>query len=580
MRLVRARLLSLAVVPVLLGAAPATTPDAKPDAEPTELHRGVEYRGAGAFLTLGNITVVYPAGTGEPVELNRRSAEARARWLAAAYKNKAEVAADNELTESQKRGNLLLLGWNNKFFGEPGPERPFTHSSEGTSFLGIRESDPSVDLLVFHRNPLNWSSFILFWSRIDPERDRFQVLPRVGSDWAMYRNYGAIRQGMFVPARVWLPSRDKLAEGDLTKDVVARPGGTGTYESDHYHVVFDRVQFGKDEVAAIARARESALAKAIADIGPLPSGFRIQLFLYPDETMKREITGVPDPTHAIPADREIHATRAYATSPSPREELHLLARENYGPCYLTAIHEGLAWSTENVLRGDTMETHAARLRSAGKLPQIDDLLDEERFRALPDVAGAAAAGVFMTWLRETYGPAVMKKVYGLTEGSAAALAKALGTTQAALDTSFSTWADTKVAAHRNDLDFQAAELEAQQRRMASDWAGMAAALRKALKAKPGDPQTLFNLASAQMRAGDLAGAESSLKTILAAQLAPADARFIVFGHYQLGRVYDLAGRRAEAVTEYDAVLGLPDDHGSHALAQERKSSPATREQLD
>jgi Flp pilus assembly protein TadD len=83
-----------------------------------------------------------------------------------------------------------------------------------------------------------------------------------------------------------------------------------------------------------------------------------------------------------------------------------------------------------------------------------------------------------------------------------------------------------------------------------------------------------------MRAGDLAGAESSLKTILAAQLAPADARFIVFGHYQLGRVYDLAGRRAEAVTEYDAVLGLPDDHGSHALAQERKSSPATREQLD
>jgi len=45
-------------------------------------------------------------------------------------------------------------------------------------------------------------------------------------------------------------------------------------------------------------------------------------------------------------------------------------------------------------------------------------------------------------------------------------------------------------------------------------------------------------------------------------------------------VYDLAGRRAEALAEYDAVLALPDDHGAHALARERKLSPATREQLD
>jgi hypothetical protein len=82
-----------------------------------------------------------------------------------------------------------------------------------------------------------------------------------------------------------------------------------------------------------------------------------------------------------------------------------------------------------------------------------------------------------------------------------------------------------------------------------------------------------------MRAADFPGAEASLKEILAAPLAPGDSRFRIFGHFQLGRVYDLEGRRAEALAEYDAVLALPDEHGAHASAMERKASPATREQL-
>jgi len=71
-----------------------------------------------------------------------------------------------------------------------------------------------------------------------------------------------------------------------------------------------------------------------------------------------------------------------------------------------------------------------------------------------------------------------------------------------------------------------------------------------------------------------------LKGLLASDLKPEEARFRVFGHYQLGRVYDLLGRREEALREYDAVLSLPDDHGSHSLATERKTTPATKDDLD
>jgi hypothetical protein len=571
-----ARTLALVVVPWILGAAERETPQT-PSAD---LHRGPEYRGAGAFFSVGTLTVVYPAGPGEPVETNRRSAEARARWLAAVHKSKVAVAADDQLTGEQKKGNLLLLGWNNRVLGPGGLSRPFTHGKTGTDMLGVREADPNVDLLVYHRNPLDWSSFILFWSRIDPERDRFQVLPRVGSDWAMYRDYRPIRQGMFVPARVWPPSRDKTAEADHSGDAYAHPGGGATFDSDHYHVVFDPTQFHHDEVRAIVQAREGAFAKAAAAVGTVPKAFRVALFVYEDEKQKKEATGVGDPTHVLLRGREIHMTRRFALAPTPREEVHVLAREIYGPCFLTAVCDGFALSVENSWRGDDMEMHAALMRSAGKLPEPAVLLDEERFRALPEETGPAAAGVFMTWLRQTYGPAGLKKVFALRDGRAAELASTLGVTEGALTASFSSWADACVTARKRDLDFLAAEDEAQKRQIASDWTGMVAALKKALQAKPGDVQTLFNLASAQMRGNDLAGAETSLKNVLAAPLPPDGSRFRVFGHYQLGRVYDLAGRRADALAEYDAVLALPDEHGAHDLARDRKASPATREQLE
>jgi len=582
MTLIPARFLSLAVLPLMLAAAapPASAPAPHDDVPEGELHRSIEYRAAGGFFSVGTLTVVYPAGAGEPVELNRRSAEARARWLAAVHKNKTTVAADNELTDEQRKGNLLLLGWNNRAFGAKGPAFPFTHGPQGTRFLGILELDPRVDLLFFHANPLNKSTAVLFWSRIDPERDRFQVVPRVGSDWAMYRDYHVIRQGMFVPNDAWPPSRDTLAEADHTAESFVRPGGTATLDSEHYHVTFDRAEFKDDEIRAITKVREAAFNRAVATVGPAPSGFRILLFVYDKEDGKLESTGVGDPWHELPGAREVHLVRRAALSPSPREEIHLLAHELYGPCYLTSIYEGLALSFENSLQGQDMEMHAAMMRSAGKLPELSAILDEERFRASASQSGPAGAGVFMTWIRQTYGAAGVKKMYGLTEGRPAALAAALGTTEAALNASFSSWADARVTARKNEVAFLAAEDEAQQRRIASDWAGMSAALKKALAAKPGDPQTLFNLASAQMRANDLSGAEASLKSVLAADLAPSDSRFKIFGHYQLGRVFDLAGRRDEALKEYDAVLALPDDHGAHAMARERKVKPATRAQLD
>ena len=557
-------------------AAPGP-PDSGP---PAELHRGTDYIGEAAFVEVGTLTVVYPVGPGEPADDNRRSAIARARWLTSVHKNKVEVAADDQLTEEQKKGNLLILGWSNRLLGSPGLPRPFTHDQSGTRFVGVIEPNPGIDLLFFNRNPLNWSSFIVFWSRIDPERDRSQPVPRIGSDWAMYRDYQPIRQGMFKPGEFWPPQRDATAEADHSSGEGVPAARRGTFESARYSIVYDAKAIPEAEIKAIAEARETALTKAIAAVGAPSETFKMYLVVYEDEIGKRDATGVSDPTHSVLPTHEIYMVRRFARSTNPHEEIHVVARAVLGPCFSTAVYEGYALSLDNLWRGYDMAMHAAMLRRAGKLPGPAVLLDEERLRALPDEIALPASGAFVTWLREAYGPGGIKKIYGWSDGQPATFASLLGTTEDALAAAFASWADGKVVAMKGALDFMDAEEEAKEKQLVSDWAGMCAALKKALTAKPGDPQTLFNLASAQMRADDLHGAEASLKSLLAQKLPADAARFVAFGHYQLGRVYDLAGRRQAALAEYDAVLALPDDHGSHDLARERKESPATKAQLE
>ena len=312
------------------------------------LHRGTQYPGAAAFPELGNITIVFPAAEGEPVDRNRLSAEARARWLASAFRAKVEVVADDQITESQRLGNLLILGWSNRAWDAIKAERPFERGPQGTTFLGVSEGNLDADLLVFHRNPANWDSFLLFWSRIDPSRDRYQPLPRVGSDWAMYDDYLVIRQGMFKPARTWPPARDPSAEGDHTKNIAERKRRLATLESKSYRVRFDRAAFQEPEVKEILATREQALAKAVAAIGPPPEGFRIDLELYDTAENKKIATGVGDPAHSIPGHREMYLVRPFAKAPSPHEEVHLLAELLYGQCVSSALYEGLALATEGL----------------------------------------------------------------------------------------------------------------------------------------------------------------------------------------------------------------------------------------
>jgi len=541
--------------------------------------RDIFHVGASAVYDLDALTVVYPAGPDKNVEQNRLSAELRAGYLRAVHGVRAEVRPDDGMSEDDLAGNLLLLGWNNRLLGTEQAPRPFTHDDRGLSFLGLVEPDPNLDLLLYSPSPYNPESFVVFWSRIDLERDRLQTLPLVGSDWAIFLDYRAVRQGMFMPGSAWPPERNPDNERDSHDYLDAMRERRTRKQFGPYLVSYDPEEIDAEDVRAIAASRQHALAGAATAIGGSAYGLTVQLHVYADAEQKERITGVPDPAHSIPSRREIHMTLPFARSAFPHEEVHLIAGRNLGTSNLTTVYEGLALSADGVYEGMPIDVRTAMIVEADALPALDDLLDETAAREIPKAVRYPMAGMLMRWVWETADGDRRRDVYTLPRGSVEELATALGVPAATVEPSFRKWMIARSTERENDLRFAEYEAEARERLLASDYEGVVSATRKMAEIRPDDPQTLFNLASALMRTGEYADAESILRGLIALSLEPSHSRFVIFSHYQLGRLLDVQGRREDALAEYRIVLEMPDQHDAHHLAREAIESPITPEHL-
>jgi hypothetical protein len=523
---------------------------------------------------------VYPAGPGEDVQTNRESANARARYLEKVHGVKTSVMADDKIGPEEKNEHLLVLGWNNRLFGAGETRAPFQRKGASWSFLGIEESDPRADLLFFSVSPFNADKSLTFWSRIDPERDRFLILPTIGSDWAVYRDFVVQKQGMFDRGAGWPPERNPDVEMDHAAARASEAGALKTKRAGQYDVTWDPAATTNDEIAAVEKARQAAWARVTAIFGTPAASYRISLRVYKNEDVKKRWTGIADPAHSLPKARELHMTLRAATSPTAHEEVHLLARNAYGPCYLTSFYEGLAVAEDGSYKGLDLELHAAKMLDQGALPSLDALLDEETARALSDAARFPSAALMVRWIQEVGGSEGMARAYGLREGRVEALAEVLHQPSASLPSAFRRWVEQRIAARRDDVAHMRAISDAEARYKAGDYPGVVDAMKRALKLRPEDPQTLFNLASAEMRVRSYSDAEAHIRQLLALPGVSQTSQFTIFGQYQLGRILDLQGRREEALACYRKVLELPDQHDAHRLASEAIQKPPRPEDLD
>lgn len=532
--------------------------------------------GFAGLYKVDSTVVVYPAGPPEAAATNRRSADQRASLLRTVYGMEVRVVADDRLEAADLADHLLVLGWDNRVLGTERAPRPFERAPGKLVFAGREAPSDGVDLAFRVASPFASGRTLAFWSRIDPELDRMQLLPSFGSDWALYREFLPIAQGMFASAKDWPPQRDVDAEHDRGEILASSRGKRARVADGPVSVVFDPEAVAEPEARQILSARRAALAEAQRALGVSVADLRVRVEVYEDEHAKDELTGIPAPAHSIARDGTLHVVRRGAASTGFHEEIHLVAERAYGPTRSTALYEGLAVAADGAYRGRDLDTHAGILVETQRIPPVADLLDEGRIRGLPDDVALPAAGLLVRFLRERGGDAAVRTAYVAAEPDPAAAA---GIPASRLDEQFRAWLTTRSAAGAAEVAFLKKMAEAQSAHADSDYAALARILREALAVKPNEPQTLFNLAAAEMRLGEYDAAERELRAVLASGL-PQEHDLVVFSYLQLARVEDLRGRRDDALAHYREVLARKDRHDSHLSASEGLERPFTSDRLE
>ena len=529
--------------------------------------------GTEALSEIDDLVVVYPARPEADAALNALSAARRAGFLEVMFGVAAEPVADDAVTEAHLRRNLLVLGWDNRILDGLGDRKPFRREGDDRIFLdGVRIASDQ-DLMFAVASPHEPGRKLFFWSRIDLERDKFSVLPFLGADWAVYRGYEVVRLGMLRDSAVWPLARNTGAEsapGDF------RPGYPVQASSAHYVLHHPPGLVEESERSAILAARETALAAAAAFLAVPLDDVRIQLYVFADDKTKERLTGVPDAVHSLGREQELHMLTDHARTPNPHEETHLLAYRRFGPCYHTAIHEGLPLALEHAGGDRSLSTYAAALVSTRSVPAVETLLDETGIRSLNrGQMGFPASGLLVSWILDRGGLDLLGKLYAYKPLTADKLATAMGARDGDAAAAYSTWVEARAKEGDLEYRFQRAIAEASMSGQSGDWAAAVEHLNRALELRPGDADTLYRLALAEDKAGLPAAAEAHLRKLLelAAGGATVAERYVIFGHYQLGRVLERQGRGEAARQEFRTVLTLPDRHGSHRMAQEALGTP-------
>lgn len=537
-------------------------------------------RGIAALYELERVTIVYPSRPVERAETARRSAEQRASFLRAVHGMQVDVAADDRVGGANLTGDLLLLGWTNGLLGTERAPAPFTRAAGRLALGDGLQFDSGTALAFVYPSPFNPRRHLYFWSRIDPELDRFRLLPSEGSHWVVFDRFLPLAQGMWADGATWPPRRDPESERDHRPGIDSERARIGRVRKGAYDLLYDPEAIPASSIEDAGKARTEALATAARALAfTIPDDFRIQLHVYPDQDAKLRLTGVAGGVHSVPGAGELHMTVEYARTPNPHEELHLIATALYGPSYSTAIFEGIAVAAEGTYRGQDLAIHAAVLLDRDAFPTLATLLDEGALRACGDGVTFPASAMLVEWIRSIGGSDALRRVHARTWPDPATLAGDVGIPPAEIEARFRAWVRERAKSGEDDVRVMKLLEVAREQHLAGDYRGVAETLGKILAIHPDDLQTVFNLASAQMRFADYQTAEHNLQRILDASLAPGDP-LNVFGHYQLGRLYDLMGRREAALEAYRDVLALPDVHDSHRAAEDAIATPYTPERLE
>ena len=542
-----------------------------------EEKKTTSYTGIMNFLRAAKeVTIVAPTLNEKKIEAGMLSCERKKNYIERFFGSKVKIVADKDLTEADKKGNFIIVGKENALLKEIWQKTPIRPTPD-SFFFDVQEYANPRDHITFTQvNPFNEFKLILICTSIDPDIDKIRPIPQYGSDWMIMRDLSIIRQGRFYGGTSLPPGSDPLAEMDRSAEVEGFYKNLVKAESQFYEIYHPSDLDEKDKIPDGVKKRDAALLSILKRIGVKAPDKKFKIFIYKDKEQKAKISDVAEPIHFFDGRKEVHMISKYLFADSIHDDSHVVAGFILSDSASVQMTEGFAVSIDAQWKGEPLPYWSGFYLKADKLPSLYDLLDEEKYIRFPSEYSFPLVGSLATMIIEKNGIDPFRKLLGQLRVTDASSKEILGMDLGKLDSEWKSDIKAKAGAYSKKIDFAVCNDAARKNIEKKDFSAAVKEFLKALAVIPDDPQALFNLASAYIRVPDLESAEKTFLKLASMELPDSDRRFIVFSHYQLGRLYDLRGDREKAISEYNKVLSLPDMFDSHKLAKDRMDRPASQ----
>jgi hypothetical protein len=539
------------------------------------------YTGIMLFLAeRRDVIIVAPTLSDERKEAGMKSCERKKAFLEKFMGTEAVIVEDKNLTQEDKGKDLIIVGKDNALLKEIWKMTPLRVTPDNFFFLQEEFDHPRDHAIFFQTSPFDESKRILVCTSIFPDIDKIRPFPFSGSDWIVMRDVTYLKQGRFYAGSSLPPRSDHMASFDHREILNKYSSESAHVESPLYEISYPAKLMTQEKIKTALKKREDALYAILKDHNLKPLKKKMKIFCYKNKDEKQENTAVPDPVHFFGQTKEVHMIQDVLLANNFHEDAHIVAELILSDDASAHITEGFAIYIDGKWKGEDLDFVSGFYLKMDKIPPMADLLDEAQFSKLPTDLSFPLIGSITKFIIDQYGMDKFQKLLNQRQIDDSALKNALGLDLNQFQQKWKEDVKRKSAAFAKKISFTKHNISAQEFTAQKDFQAAAKELLKALEFIPDDPQALFNLASCYMRIPKLQEAEKVLLKILSMKLPESELRFVIFGHYQLAKVYDLMGKREKALSEYKKVLEFPDMFDSHNLATEGLAVPATLEDFD
>jgi len=220
---------------------------------------------------------------------------------------------------------------------------------------------------------------------------------RIGDRWVRWGRFDSASAAVFSP----VPGTEiNLVPRGARSDYEDRIVRT---EVPPYNIAYPKQDYTQEEIQTRFRPRAPRILGLTRELGLSRKPPLLGVWVYPDRQTKGEMTGNLEYTHPVEAAHQIHTVLDESfDSGDVVSEFEIAVRDLFAEIRIRSIREGLAVAFAGSWRGEPLEAWEARLRQAGQLVGLADLLDDSSYRAHSPYFAVPSAASFCRYVLDRW----------------------------------------------------------------------------------------------------------------------------------------------------------------------------------